>query len=230
MNKKCSQQEKGEGAGFNSILEDIASKTDRAFIPLSVLLEITRLCNLNCRHCYRIENKRRKEMSRHRILMLIGELRQAGCLFLTLSGGEPLLHSFFVEICQGVARQNLALQIFSNGTSFSRPVIKELSSLNNIFSIHISLYGANAQTHDYITGQKGSYYKTINNISLLQEAGLNIRFNYIMMKNNVNELKDMVSLAERMRVRFDIDPLITPRDNGDRTPLSFALEDKDLET
>ena len=212
-----------------SIIEGISNRADRLLIPLTVLLEPTRRCNLECKHCYRIENTNREEISIVRLIDLITELRQAGCLFLTLSGGEPLLHPDFLKICRQAHSLNMAISIFTNGTLMTESLVKQLAQLN-IVDIHLSIYGATPATHEGITQHKDSYNKTINTASMLKHHGISVRFKYIMMKNNIREYKDMLCLAGQMDIPYDIDPIITPRDDGDMAPTTFSLSDADLET
>ncbi|MFH1231911.1 MAG: radical SAM protein [Planctomycetota bacterium] len=212
----------------SSIIEEMSAKADKSLIPLSVLIELTRHCNLQCKHCYRIEDKKRTEMSLATILDLIAGLHQSGCLFLAISGGEPLMHPSFLEICRRASSSNLALKIFTNGTLITTALSKKLASLN-IIDISLSIYGASPATHDRITQKKGSYKKTINAALILKDSGLNVRFKYIMMQDNISDYKDMLALSKKMKIPYDIDPVITPCDNGDAAPTKLRLRDKDLE-
>jgi len=211
----------------SSIMEEISERADSLLIPLTVLLEPTRRCNLECKHCYRIEDTNREEIPLQRIIDLIPELRQSGCLFLTISGGEPLLHPDFLKICRQAHSLNMAISIFTNGTLITELLVKQLAQLN-IVDIHLSIYGATPATHDDITRREDSYNKTINAALMLKRYGLSVRFKYIMMKNNIREYKDMLGLAKQMDIPYDIDPIITPRDDGDMTPTTFSLSDEDL--
>ncbi|MEW6027515.1 MAG: radical SAM protein [Planctomycetota bacterium] len=213
----------------DSILEEISGRADRLLIPLTVLLEPTRRCNLGCRHCYRIEDAKRTEMSTQRIENLLDELRQAGCLFLTISGGEPLLHPDFLQICRKAHSLNMALNIFTNGLLISESLADRLSQLN-ILGVHLSVYGATPETHDAITGQKGSYDKTINAALILKQNNISVRFKYIIINANFLEYREMLRVSEQLRIPYDIDPVITPKDDGDATPTKYALSDEELET
>src|SRR3989337_2358598 len=75
-------------AGFFSRLSDAASSQGRL---LAVHLELTRRCNLRCKHCYLPISKHpgdAPELAFSSVKQIIDELHSAGCLFISLTGGE----------------------------------------------------------------------------------------------------------------------------------------------
>jgi radical SAM protein with 4Fe4S-binding SPASM domain len=122
---------------------------------------------------------------------------------------------------------NLAINIFTNGTLVTEELAYELSTLN-ILDIAISIYGATDKTHDNITQKKGSYRKAVQGALILKKHGLNVRFKYIMMNANIGEYEKMLKFSEELNIPYDLDPVITPCDNGDRTPTKFRLDNKSL--
>ena len=106
-------------------------------------------------------------------------------------------------------------------------IAQELSTLN-IFDISLSIYGAREKTHDAITGQTGSFQKTLQSISILKKHNLSIRLKYIMMKDNMADYKAMLDLSQQLNIPYDLDPIITPRDDGNMAPTELRLSDKNL--
>ena len=210
-----------------TILETIIDKANKELIPLTVLLELTRKCNLKCRHCYLIKDNSGDEMSKAMIFSLIDELRLAGCLFITFTGGEPLLRPDFLDICRQASSSNMAINIFTNGTLITEELARELSALN-ILDVSLSIYGATDETHDNITRKKGAYHQTLQGALILKKHGLNVRFKYIMMNANIADYEQMLNLSIELNIPYDLDPVITPRDNGDRAPTKFRLNNKAL--
>jgi MoaA/NifB/PqqE/SkfB family radical SAM enzyme len=59
-------------------------------VPLGVHFELTRACNLACYHCYVVDDDGRLPTARW--LELVDEVAEQGCLSVTLTGGEVMLH------------------------------------------------------------------------------------------------------------------------------------------
>ena len=71
--------------------------------PLSATLELTNRCNFNCVHCYinqpaNDQVAKQRELTTDQVKKIIDDMAEVGVLFLTLTGGEPLLRPDFAEI------------------------------------------------------------------------------------------------------------------------------------
>ena len=78
-------------------------KTQSLRVPLSGMIEITSRCNLRCVHCYLGEqseqhSKREQELSTQQWFDLIDQFVAAGCLYITLTGGDPMMRRDFADI------------------------------------------------------------------------------------------------------------------------------------
>ena len=87
----------------------------------------------------------------------MGELREAGCLFLSLTGGEVLSHPDLFRFLDRARELNLAVQLLTNGTLLRPGMAKRLASYSNLMGVSVSLYGATADVHDGITQVRGSF-------------------------------------------------------------------------
>ena len=90
----------------------------------SVYVEITNQCNLNCRTCYNRSglNRTREELSCEDLEQLIQLFLPLGLKHLSLSGGEPTLHSAFDKVLGLTERYpQLQFSLTTNGTTNSRP-------------------------------------------------------------------------------------------------------------
>src|SRR3972149_2945650 len=111
------------------ILGEISQLVTKKYIPYSVILELTRKCNLNCQHCYAAPERGRRELSFEDIKHLIDELRELGTLFVSFTGGDPTVNPNFLNILRYASDRKMALQIFTNGLAITHDVSNELTKL-----------------------------------------------------------------------------------------------------
>src|SRR4029079_14314404 len=131
-------------------------------IPLNVTLELTLRCIIRCTHCYNFDRDQPRpaaggELTTEEIRAVMGDLRRAGTLFLSLTGGEAMVHPRFWDIADEAASHGVALQVLSNGTLLTEEACDRLASYANLWGVGLSVYGATAGTHDAITQVPGSF-------------------------------------------------------------------------
>ena len=84
-------------------LRNFNKKVSQKRIPLSGHIALTNRCNLGCIHCYLGHQQKNikhteLELNSSQWKKVIDEITEAGCLFLLLTGGEPLLRKDFQAI------------------------------------------------------------------------------------------------------------------------------------
>ncbi|MCP4650970.1 MAG: radical SAM protein [PVC group bacterium] len=210
---------------MNDIWKHVRNTIENKYIPISMILELTRRCNLNCCHCYNIKSN--SELSFPQIKEISRQLRDAGCLFLFLTGGEVFCMPDFLEIITYLRRAGFDLKIFTNGTLITSDLVYKLGDLG-ISEIGISIQGAEPKTHDRISGVPGAFEKSITAIKMLKERGVPVNIKCTLMKENFAEYKDIIKLAENLGVTYVIDPVVSPRDDGSRDVLSCRLDETQL--
>jgi radical SAM protein with 4Fe4S-binding SPASM domain len=199
-------------------------------IPLSGSLALTHRCNLKCIHCYVVEGKQPQydfsaELGKEAWFKIIDELVEAGCLYLTVTGGEPLLSDHFKEVYTYTKTKGMLVTLFTNGTL----ITDELIQLFREFppkTVEISLYGANADTYEKITGVKGSYERCYKGIQNLKKNGVRFKLKTVLMKQNRQELDQMREFADTFDSKFRFDGAIFPRFDNDKVPLSYRVPAK----
>lgn len=165
----------------------------------SIYFHLTGRCNLACPHCYIAKSSHSiKDLQTSLALRLIDEVAEAGGKSITLSGGEPLLHPDIKTIIEH-AEQKLQALILTNGTLIDKNWASFLGD-KNIY-IQISMDGSTGKTHDSIRG-RGNFDKSVSAVKYLQDAGLGsrIQFSTTIMGQNVHDLKNIIHLAENLKV------------------------------
>jgi radical SAM protein with 4Fe4S-binding SPASM domain len=206
----------------------LSEKASRERIPLSGGIDLTCRCNLWCVHCYAgpqtdIEDLRNREMETGFILDIVDQITDAGCLFLLVTGGEPLLHKDFSLIYRYMKSRGLLVTIFTNGTLIDQQIAELFAELPP-YSIEISIYGATEETSEKITGVAGSLARCIRGVRLLLDHGVqHVQLKTILMTLNSHEFYDIENIALDLGLKFRMDAAINPRLNGDKAPLDLRV-------
>jgi MoaA/NifB/PqqE/SkfB family radical SAM enzyme len=197
-------------------------------VPLGGTLELTRRCNNRCRHCYNNlaagdAAAARRELGTAEVLRLLGEIADAGCLWVLLTGGEILLRPDFLEIYTGAKEKGLLVTLFTNATLVTPEVADHLARYRP-FSIEVTLYGATPATCERVTGAAGSFARCLAGIGLLRERGLPLKLKSTVSILNRDEVPAMKRLArDALGLPFRFDALLNARCDGSREVLDLRL-------
>ena len=204
----------------------LADKIQEKFIPFSASLELTWKCNLHCQFCYQ-RAPGKGELNTAEVKDILDQLQECGCLILSLTGGEPLVRSDFWDIMKYAGAKHFSITLQTNGTLITRPAAKKLTKFP-IFCVHISILGTAADTHDTMTGHKGSFDKALKAASYLRANRIPVIFKVTVTKNNYREIDDIHRLAKKYDCDLVFSPVIYPRNDGNLIPLKFRLDDSEL--
>ena len=194
----------------------------------SVFLELTKHCNLNCVHCYVVDNTHRNELTTDEVKRILDELAAERFLFLALTGGEVLLRPDFFEITAHAQRRQFAITVFTNGTLITGDIADRLATLR-CYAVEISLHGATPATCDAVTAVAGSYEQILRGIRLLKARGVRVALKANVLDMNIEEIRQIGHLAMALGVGFrGIDAEILPRFSGDVASTHLAASDRQL--
>jgi MoaA/NifB/PqqE/SkfB family radical SAM enzyme len=188
----------------------------------SVLVELTYRCNLDCFFCYNDLGLRGQALSVAQYHELFADLRDMQVLNLTLTGGEPLAHPDFLPLGARARELGFVVRIKSNGHALRGTMARRIREEIDPFMIEVSLHGATAAVHDRQTREPGSFERLLANLREMRSLGLRVKLNSTMTAWNEHEIGDMMALADELELPLQVDPEVTPRDDGDREPQSIS--------
>ena len=198
-----------------------AALADRT--PISGSIALTHRCNLRCVHCYARTNAAGgAELSTPQALSVIDEMADAGCLFLLLTGGEPLLRPDFAAIYAHARRKGILVSVFTNGTLIDDAILRLFREYPPRV-VDITLYGITDATCARVTGVRGVPSKVLPAIDRLREQGTRVSLKTVVLTLNQSEFPDIQEFAVERGIRFRLDAAVFPRFDGDRGPLRFRL-------
>lgn len=196
-------------------------------IPVEGSMELTFRCNLQCVHCYcnlppHDKHALQTELRTDEISNILDQAAEAGCLWLLLTGGEPLLRKDFPEIYTHAKKKGFIITLFTNGTLIT-PEVADFLDAWPPHSVEITLYGATPETYEKITRVPGSYKKCIRGIELLLEKGIPVSLKTMALTLNEDELPRIKAFAEERGLKFRFDAMLNPRLDGTKGPCEFRL-------
>jgi MoaA/NifB/PqqE/SkfB family radical SAM enzyme len=131
-------------------------------------VEITRRCNLKCKHCF--VKKGNQEPDTNRLCSELLNALKYGCKKIIITGGEPLLNKNLVRILRVLAERSVLTDLNSNLYALNKNKALELVEAG-LGEVSVSIYG-NEDSHDWLTGVPGSFKRTIRGIELLQRLNI----------------------------------------------------------
>jgi radical SAM protein with 4Fe4S-binding SPASM domain len=200
--------------------------------PLGGSFEITERCNLACVHCFINQptgsrEAAARELTLPQVRRVLDQLAETGCLFLLLTGGEPLLRSDFCNIYRYAKRRGMLVSLFTNGTLLT-PRIADFLAEWRPAAIEITLYGATQETYERVTQVPGSYVRCMRGIELALDRGLRLNLKTVLVQANRHELEAMRAYAEQLGVRYRFDGVLFPRLDGRQIPAAQRLSPADV--
>jgi len=199
--------------------------------PIFGSVELTFRCNLRCVHCYVADAAPRRppqaELSVSEFERIFGEVAGAGCLWMLLTGGEPLVRRDWQAIYLAAKRQGLLITLFTNGTLLTPRQADFLAEWRPLL-VEITLYGRTQATYERITGIPGSHARCLRGIELLLERGIPLKLKTMVMTLNRHELGEMKSYAESLGVDFRFDAMLNAAIGGDHTPLGYRIPPEEV--
>ncbi|MBW1811311.1 MAG: radical SAM protein [Deltaproteobacteria bacterium] len=159
----------------------------------SILIRINTRCNAHCEFCSArgtlpdlIEDT---ELIKQRIELFA----KAGQTKVSFSGGEPTLKKELPDLIRSACQAGFTeVDLQTNGILLARPRLVETLAKAGLVSIFLSLHSAEASIHDSMLGVEGAFEKATRAASLCFEAGIEVRFNYVITTKNMTGIVDMV--------------------------------------
>ena len=207
------------------ISDFLFQKASRRRIPLNVTMELSPVCNFQCKMCYvrKTEAQIRKEgkaiIGWEQWLDLAKQLREAGTLFLLLTGGEPFLYPHFKELYTELHRMGFLIMINTNGTLINEETLEWLREMSP-YRINLTLYGGSRETYGRICGNPAGYDKAMFALRSLKKLGVPTVINASMIPENACDLETIMAVGRELRLNTRVSTYMFP-------PVRRDAEDSD---
>ena len=158
-------------------------------------LVITPKCNYNCYFCHKEGCGCSKRLLVPKDYQYVAKILKdlLGWHTLTITGGEPLLHPNYRQICKLLKESGLRITTVTNLSLLSNP---ETLAYND--QINISLHSMDAEVYKKITGSKIPVSQIIDKIKAIRTnlPILDIHLNATIIRNKNDDIKSMENLVQ----------------------------------
>lgn len=170
-------------------------------------------CNYDCEHCY-LGQKKFEGLPWRQAERLLHTMREAGVLWLQLTGGEPTIDKLFPQVYNTAWDLGMMITISTNGSRLhSRPMF-DLLTQRRPYRITVSVYGASAEAYDSLTRKRGAFKAFTTGLAAAHEIGLPLHLNLVITRHNAHELNAMTAFAESLGVTYNVYSNISPTIHG----------------
>lgn len=165
-----------------------------------VIWNLTRRCNLACKHCYAISSNREfpGELSTEEIHGVMDDLKAFKVPVLILSGGEPLLRHDIFDLSKRAKAMGFYVGLSTNGTLITEENVGAIAECGYNY-VGISLDGIE-ETHDRFRRREGAFKESLHGLRLCRDAGLKVGVRFTLTQDNAEDLPRLLALMDQERI------------------------------
>lgn len=117
-----------------------------------------------------------------------------------LIGGEPATYPNLHELIEKVTSRGIGCGIVTNGRRFKDRKFVEKLKDSGLTQATFSVEGSCSEIYDATTQVKGSFYDSLEGISVMKELGLKVFTNTVISKRNIRDLESIVDTYSNLSV------------------------------
>lgn len=219
----------GNSASIQALISDSHQDEFLSFLKTpaltQIMVEITKICNERCLHCYIPHRKKTGYISYSNIYDIVRQCEEIGTVVdFKISGGECMTHPDFKKIISLVKSKGFSLTVLTNLTLLDDEIIDILKN-GTLSNVQVSLFSLDSTVHDSITTKPGSLEKTLNNLCKLKEAEIPVSIATQIMDRNKDSIEGLYEYCEKNGFRFLCDWTIIAREDGSTDNLDLRVKE-----
>lgn len=174
-------------------VSDIAASGEVASLPI-LILNVHENCNCKCRMCDIWKRPAGAELSLERVAAYQSSIRSLNVRQVVLTGGEPLLHSRFRELCELLKQSEVRITLLSTGLLLQKRADTLVDCVDEII---VSLDGPE-ETHNVIRRIPRAYQLMRDGIAAVKKIHppMAIRARSTIQSANFRYLRQTVTAAK----------------------------------
>lgn len=165
--------------------------------PYTLIAELTYRCPLRCAYCSNpVSAAGAPALETEHWLRVLGEAEALGVVHVHFTGGEPLLRADLEALVARARALDLYTNLITSGVPLTRARLAGLRDAG-LESVQLSLQGARGAEGDAVAGRACAAHK-LEVAGWVKELGLPLTINVVLHRGNIDEVEEVVALAERL--------------------------------
>ena len=165
--------------------------------PMSLLLELTHRCPLQCPYCSNPLKLERAgdELSTAQWISVLDQAAALGILQVHFSGGEPMARADLPELVAHAAKLGLYSNLITSAVLLNGRTLPVLADAG-LDHVQISFQDAEAEGADRIGNHAGGHAKKLAAAQLVRDTGLALTLNFVVHRHNIANVGKMIAMGE----------------------------------
>ena len=170
--------------------------------PQRVYWELTRACDLACRHCRAeaIPARDPRELGTAEALRLLDELLGFGPRppYVILTGGDPLKRPDLLTLVEHARSVGLPVLVAPSATLLLTRETAHALKAAGVETMSLSLDGSNAERHDGLRQIPGTFFRTLEAVQDVLDAGIQLQINTLVTQETLPDLEEIFRLVSSL--------------------------------
>ncbi len=173
--------------------------------PFIVFWELTRSCDLVCRHCRACAQTQRhpNELTTATAIDLLRDIRRFDHPpYVVVTGGDPMKRDDVNHIVRMGTHLGLTMGMAASATPLLTTEALIRLKEAGLHRLALSLDGANAETHDAFRGIPGIFDRTLAIIKAARSIDLPIQVNTTVVPDNIDQIDQIADLIDPLDIEL----------------------------
>ncbi len=172
--------------------------------PMLIYLELTRACDLACRHCRAeaVVDRDPDELTTDEAGALLRQVRDFGppLPHMVFTGGDPLKRVDLYELLEEAGRVGIGVSLAPSGTTLlTEGAVRRLRACG-VQSMSLSLDGSTSDRHDAFRGVPGCFEMTMQAARWVADAEIPLQVNTLVTEETAGDLPAIYDLLTSLRI------------------------------
>lgn len=164
--------------------------------PISGTFELTPRCNFDCRMCY-VHLKQEcisqygTELTAKEWIRIAEEAKDAGTIWLCVTGGEPLMHPEFDIIWKEITQMGFFITLQTNASLIDGKYLRLLEQYPPR-TVKTTLYGSNDRVYEAVCRIKDGFTRVDRGLRNLKNLGIPVELVTTVIRQNLDDIPGII--------------------------------------